>query len=82
MNGSMEREKINKAAQLHDDLKKVNRALEIFDQPGNPVMVRVSSKVGGTDDMRFAYLPKSINSAICQVLIEAKDYLIREMEEL
>lgn len=43
----MDREKINKAAQLHDDLKKVNRALEIFDQPGNPVMVRVSSKVGG-----------------------------------
>lgn len=79
----MDREKISKAAQLHDDLKKVNRALEIFDQPGNPVMVRVSSKVGGgTDDMRFAYLPKSINSAICQVLIEAKDFLIREMDDL
>ena len=79
----MDREKINKAAQLHDDLKKVNRALEIFDQPGNPVMVRVSSKVGGgTDDMRFAYLPKIINSAICQVLIEAKGFLIREMEDL
>ena len=43
----MDREKISKVAQLHDDLKKVNRALEIFDQPGNPVMVRVSSKVGG-----------------------------------
>lgn len=78
----MDREKISKAAQLHDDLKKVNRALEIFDQPGNPVMVRVSSKVAGTDDMRFAYLPKNINSAICQVLIEAKEYLIREMEDL
>lgn len=78
----MDRERIQKAAQLHDDLKKVNRALEIFDQPGNPLMVRVSSKVGGTDYMRFAYLPKSINSAICQVLIEAKDYLIREMEDL
>ena len=43
----MEKEKIQKAALLHDDLKKVNRALEIFVQPGNPVMVRVSSKLGG-----------------------------------
>lgn len=79
----MEKERIQKAAQLHDDLKKVNRALEIFNQPGNPVMVRVSSKVGGgIDDMRFAYLPKSINSAIYQVLVEAREYILKEMEDL
>lgn len=78
----MEKERIQKAAQLHDDLKKVNRALELFDQSGNLVMVRVSTKIGNTDEMRFAYLPKRINAVIFQVLMEAKDCFIREMEEL
>ncbi|MBQ7899341.1 MAG: hypothetical protein IJ307_05760 [Bacteroidales bacterium] len=78
----MEKDKIIKAAQLADDLKKVNRALEVFDQSTTgQVAVRVSSRV--TDgEMMFAYLPKCIAPAICQVLAEAKNYIIKEMEEL
>ena len=78
----MEKEKIQKAAQLADDLKKINRALSLFGPEGDSPAVRVSGSVGGTDDVKFAYLPKSISPAIHQVLIEAKDYIIKEMEDL
>lgn len=43
----MERERIQKAAQLADDLKKVNRALSLFGPEGDPPSVRVSGIVGG-----------------------------------
>ena len=79
----MEKEKLYKAAQLADDLKKVNRALSLFGPDDEPPAIRVSASVGGgTEDMTFAYLPKRISPAIRQVLVEAKDYIIKEMEEL
>lgn len=42
----MDKERIQKAAQLSDDLKKVNRALGLFDGT-DKVAVRLSASVGG-----------------------------------
>ena len=42
----MEKDRIQKAAQLSDDLKKVNRALGLFENT-EKVAVRLSASVGG-----------------------------------
>ena len=57
----MEREKINKAAQLADDIKKVNKALGLYD---NHEKVAIRLSVNLDDQSLFAYLPKSIAPAI------------------
>lgn len=83
----MEKEKINKAAQLADDLKKVNRALNCFkpemEENVQSVAVRVSTRHGhGKEDMKFAYLPEFLIPDIYRLLSFAKDYIIKEMEAL
>lgn len=75
----MDKERIQKAAQLSDDLRKVNRALGLYDNP-EKVAIRLSVDLG--DESKFAYLPKSITAAIYQVLVEAKEYIQKEMEDL
>ena len=79
----MDREKIDKAAQLADDLKKVKKALGLYEGKAT-VNVRLSSTVGGgeTEEPIFAYLPQSIAPAIYTVLVEAERYIIKQMEEL
>lgn len=79
----MDKERIQKAAQLSDDLKKVNRALGLFDGT-DKVAVRLSASVGGgnSEDTLFAYLPKSIVPAVYTMLVEAKEYIQKEMEDL
>lgn len=47
----MDKVRIQKAAQLQDDLKKVNKALGLFDS--QKVAVRLSAKVGGNDSETF-----------------------------
>lgn len=81
----MEKEKINKAAQLADDLKKINRALNCFQPEAGTysVAVRVSTRHGhGKEDMKFAYLPEFVIPDIYRLLNFAKDHIIKEMEEL
>ncbi len=75
----MEKERIQKAAQLTDDLRKVNRALGLFGD-SQKVAVRISADLG--EESRFAYLPQSILPAIHTVLVEAKAYITKEMEDL
>lgn len=75
----MEKERINKAAQLADDLRKVNKALGLYDNH-DKVAVRISVTLD--DQSLFAYLPKSIAPAIYQVLVEAREYILKEMEDL
>lgn len=75
----MDRVKINKAAQLGDDLKKVNKALGLYD---NHEKVAIRLSVNLDDQSLFAYLPKSIAPAIYQVLVEAREYILKEMEDL
>lgn len=75
----MDRVKINKAAQLADDLKKVNKALGLYD---NHEKVAIRLSVNLDDQSLFAYLPKSIAPAIYQVLVEAREYILKEMEDL
>lgn len=49
----MEREKINKAAQLHEDLKKVKRAIGLISDANNgKVNIRISGIVG--EETEFA----------------------------
>ena len=75
----MEKDRIQKAAQLADDLKKVNNAMGLYD---NHEKVAVRLSVNLDDQSLFAYLPKSIAPAIYQVLVEAKEYILKEMEDL
>lgn len=75
----MEKERIQKAAQLADDLKKVNKALGLYD---NHEKVAVRLSVNLDDQSLFAYLPKSIAPAIYSVLVEAREYILKEMEDL
>lgn len=79
----MEKERIRKAAQLADDHKKINRALGLFEN-SEKVGVRLSANVGGgnNEDTLFAWLPKSIVPAIYELLLTAKEYTEREMEDL
>ena len=77
----MEREKINKAAQLADDLKKVKRAIGLMSDANNgKVNIRISGIVG--DETEFAYLPKSMSSTIYTALLETEEIINHEMEEL
>lgn len=77
----MDREKISKAAQLHEDLKKVKRAIGLITSANNGnVNIRISGTVG--DDAEFAYLPKIMKNSICAALIACEAAIIREMEEL
>lgn len=75
----MDKERIQKAAQLADDLKKVNRALALYEGT-DQVAVRLSGNVDG--EAMFAYLPKSIVPALYTVLQEAKNYVTKQMEDL
>lgn len=75
----MEKERINKAAQLADDLRKVNKALGLYDNH-DKVAVRISVTLD--DQSLFAYLPKSIAPAIYQMLVETREYILKEMEDL
>lgn len=68
-----------KAAQLVDDLKKVNKAMGLFEL-NEPVAVRLSINLG--EESKYAYLPKSVAPAIYTLLAEAKDYITKEMEDL
>ena len=77
----MDREKISKAAQLHDDLKKVKRAIGLMQDANNgKVNIRISGTVG--DETQFAYLPKSMANAIYAALLAKEEIINREMEEL
>lgn len=77
----MDREKISKAAQLHDDLKKVKRAIGLMQDANNgKVNIRISGTVG--DEAEFAYLPKSIANTIYAALLAKEEIINREMEEL
>lgn len=77
----MEKEKIQKAAQLHDDLKKVKRAIGLMQDANNgTVNIRISGTVG--DETAFAYLPKSILSDIYGVLVETEAIIEGQMESL
>lgn len=77
----MDKVRIQKAAQLQDDLKKVNKALGLFDS--QKVAVRLSAKVGGNDsEALFAYLPDSMAPAIYHLLVTAQESIAREMEDL
>lgn len=75
----MEKERIQKAAQLADDLKKINKALGLYD---NREKVAIRLSVNLDDQSLFAYLPKSIVPAIYPVLVEAREYILKEMEDL
>lgn len=79
----MDRERIKQASQLNDDLKKINRALELMDSH-EKIAIRVSANVGGgnSEETLFAYLPKSIKPAIYAVLLEAQSYINEQMENL
>lgn len=76
----MDKDKIKKAAQLSDDLKKVNRALGLFGEDTARMAVRLSNNIDGVDT--FAYLPKSVIPAIYTLLAEAKEWITKEMEDL
>ena len=77
----MDREKINKAAQLHDDLKKVKRAIGLMQDANNgTVNIRISGTVG--DETEFAYLPKSMLHDIYGVLVETEAIIEKQMETL
>ena len=77
----MEREKINKAAQLHEDLKKVKRAIGLISDANNgKVNIRISGIVG--EETEFAYLPKSMTGTIYTALLETEEIINYEMEEL
>ncbi len=77
----MDRDKISKAAQLHDDLKKVKRAIALMNDANNgKVNIRISGTVG--DETAFAYLPKSILSDIYGVLVETEAIIEGQMESL
>ena len=79
----MNREKIKKAAQLADDLKKVEKAIGLISDH-EKIAVRISANVGGgnSEETLFAYLPKRIVPAIYSVLIDAQKYINQEMEDL
>lgn len=77
----MDREKINKAAQLHDDLKKVKRAIALMnDANSGSVNIRISGTVG--DEAEFAYLPKSMLPDIYGVLVKTEAVVENKMETL
>lgn len=77
----MEKEKIQKAAQLHDDLKKVKRAIGLMQDANNgKVNIRISGTVG--DETEFAYLPKSMIHDIYGVLVETEAIIENQMETL
>lgn len=77
----MDREKISKAAQLHDDLKKVKRAIGLMQDANNgTVNIRISGTVG--DETEFAYLPKSMLHDIYGVLVETEAIIENKMETL
>ena len=77
----MDRDKISKAAQLHDDLKKVKRAIVLMHDANNgKVNIRISGTVG--DETEFAYLPKSISHDVYKVLISAEAAIENQMETL
>lgn len=77
----MDREKISKAAQLHDDLKKVKRAIGLMQDANNgTVNIRISGTVG--DETEFAYLPKSMLHDIYGVLVETEAIIEKQMETL
>ena len=77
----MGKEKINKAAQLADDLKKVKRAIGLMSDANNgKVNIRISGTVN--DKALFAYLPKRMVESIYNALIETEEIINLEMEEL
>ena len=77
----MEREKINIAAQLADDLKKVKRAIGLMSDANNgKVNIRISGTVN--DEALFVYLPKRMVESIYNALIETEEIINLEMEEL
>lgn len=77
----MDKNKINKAAQLADDLRKIQKAIGLFGE-SNKVAVRISANIEGSDETLFAYLPKSILPVIYTVLTEHEKGIMHEMEEL
>lgn len=79
----MDRERINKAAQLADDLKKINRALALMENH-EKVAIRLSANVGSgnSEETLFAYLPKCTKPAIYTMLVEAQSYINQEMDDL
>ena len=78
----MDREKIKVAAQLSDDLRKVNRAIGVLDNCEN-VSIRVSATNGSNNEEPiFAYLPKRFSPIISKVLKEAQNSILRDMDEL
>ena len=77
----MDKEKIKQAAQLSDDLKKINRALGLFDNENGKIAVRMSKTVDGEETI-FAYLPQCVIPALYTMLVEAKDYVTKQMEDL
>ena len=77
----MDREKISKAAQLHDDLKKVKRAIGLMQDANNgKVNIRISGTVG--EETEFACLPKSMIRDIYGVLVETEAIIENQMETL
>ena len=77
----MEKEKIQKAAQLHDDLKKVKRAIGLMQDANNgTVNIRISGTVG--DETEFAYLPKSMLPDIYGILVKTEAVVENKMETL
>ena len=81
MSGNMDMVKINKAAQLADDLKKVKRAIGLMSDANNgKVNIRISGTVN--DEALFAYLPKRMVESIYNALIETEEIINLEMEEL
>lgn len=77
----MDKEKIKQATQLSDDLKKINRALGLFDDENGKMAVRMSKTVDGEETI-FAYLPQCVIPALYTLLAEAKSYITQKMEEL
>lgn len=77
----MDKTKINKAAQLADDLKKIQKAIGLFGE-SNKIAVRISASVDEGAETMFAYLPKSILPVIYTALTEHERGIIKEMEDL
>ena len=80
----MEQRKIQKAAQLADDMKKVKRAIGLMSAAENGnVNVRLSSgSAENSDDISFAYLPKRLLPEISKMLLWAESEIQQGMEDL
>lgn len=77
----MEKKKIQKAAQLHDQLLKVKKAIGLMsDADDGTVKIRISGTVG--DKVAFAYLPENMSNAIYGALLAKEESINHEMEEL